>query len=369
MLVSSVELSICTRQDAPSRLLGSPEHGGGCVVVVGNGAVTVVVVDATPVDDVVVLATVVEVASGEVVVVTAVEVVDVVGGALEVVVLDVVDVVLDVVAVVDAVVVVVVGTVVVVVVTGIEVVVVVIGRVVVVVAGAVDVVVLVAGTVVVVVVAQAASQQGRLGSATSIAFGVIEAALQDLDDAGIVSIVELVGPARDDRPADDQRAARLDDGARRRRDGAWPERGDRRTGVELHAAALDRDLAAEGVGSIVAVHAEDSATCELGQTVRGDVHGAAELRAARVDDAGDGDVVAVELRVTAAGGAGRLQRDLARDRHVPVGRGRERAAVAVGLDPADVDQRRDEDVPGVRFEIHVGAVAGAVVLDRPAACR
>ena len=112
VLVSSVELSIPTRHDAPSRLLGSPEHGGGCVVVVDGGALNVVVGDAGPVDVVRVLATVVEVASGEVVVVVT---------------------------------------------------------------GAIDVVVLVAGAVVVVVVAHTASQHGRLGWATCFACGVTEA--------------------------------------------------------------------------------------------------------------------------------------------------------------------------------------------------
>jgi len=121
VLVSSVELSICTRHDARSRLLGSPEHGGGCVVVVDTGEVTVVVVEAGPVDVVVVLATVVDVARGEVLVVATAVVV------------------------------------------------------VVVVTGAVDVVVLVAGTVVVVVVSHAASQQGRLGWATCFACGVTDA--------------------------------------------------------------------------------------------------------------------------------------------------------------------------------------------------
>ena len=135
MLVSSIELSIPTRHDAPSRLVGSAEHGGGCVVVVDGGALTVVVVDAAPVDVVVVLATVVEVARCEVVVGAAVEVVD--------------------------------GVVVVVLV--------VVGTVVVVVTGAVDVVVLVAGTVVVVVVAHTASQHGRLGWATCFACGVTDA--------------------------------------------------------------------------------------------------------------------------------------------------------------------------------------------------
>ena len=50
VLVSSVDLSICTRHDAPSRPIDSPEHGGGCVVVVDTGEVTVVVVEAGPVD-------------------------------------------------------------------------------------------------------------------------------------------------------------------------------------------------------------------------------------------------------------------------------------------------------------------------------
>jgi hypothetical protein len=135
VLVSSVELSICTRHDAPSRLLGSPEHGGGCVVVVDTGDVTVVVM----------LAIVVEVARGEVVVAT-VAVVEVVVGTVDVVVLEVVDV----------------GDVVVV-------------EVVVVVTGALDVVVLVPGTVVVVVVSHAASQQGRLGVATCFACGTTDA--------------------------------------------------------------------------------------------------------------------------------------------------------------------------------------------------
>ena len=148
MLVSSVELSIPTRHDAPSRLLGSPEHGGGCVVVVDGGALNVVVGDAGPVDVVRVLATVVEVSSGEVVVVTTTIVVLVVVGGVGVVV---------------------------VVVTTTIVVLVVVGRVVVVVKGAVDVVVLVAGTVVVVVVAHTASQHGRLGWATCFACGVTDA--------------------------------------------------------------------------------------------------------------------------------------------------------------------------------------------------
>ena len=160
VLVSSVELSICTRHDAPSRLLCSPEQGGGCVVV-DTGEVTVVVVEAGPVDVVVVLATVVEVARGEVVVVATVVVIVVVG-TVDVVVLEVVDVV-DVAAVL-----------VVVVITTI-VVLVVVGTVVVVVTGAVDVVVLGPGTVVVVVASHAASQQGRLGWATCFACGVTDA--------------------------------------------------------------------------------------------------------------------------------------------------------------------------------------------------
>ena len=149
VLVSSVELSISTRHDAPSRLLDSPEHGGGCVVVVVTGEVTVVVVEAGPVD-VVVLATVVDVARSEVVVATVV-VVDVVGGTVDVVVLELVVVVTTIVVLVVA------------------------GTVVVVVTGAVDVVVLVAGTVVVVVVSHAASQQGRLGVATCFACGTTDA--------------------------------------------------------------------------------------------------------------------------------------------------------------------------------------------------
>ena len=148
VLVSSVELSICTRHDAPSRLLCSPEQGGGCVVV-DTGEVTVVVVEAGPVD-VVVLAPVVDVARSEVVVATVV-VVDVVGGTVDVVVLELVVVVTTIVVLVVA------------------------GTVVVVVTGAVDVVVLVAGTVVVVVVSHAASQQGRLGIATCFACGVTDA--------------------------------------------------------------------------------------------------------------------------------------------------------------------------------------------------
>ena len=134
VLVSSVELSICTRQDAPSRLPGSPEHGGGCVVV-DTGEATVVV----------------EVARGDVVVAT------VVVGTVDVVVLEVVDVV-DVVVVTTTIVVLVVA-----------------GTVLVVVTGAVDVVVLVPGTVVVVVVSHAASQQGRLGVATCFACGTTDA--------------------------------------------------------------------------------------------------------------------------------------------------------------------------------------------------
>ena len=126
VLVSSVELSICTRHDAPSRLLGSPEHGGGCVVV-DTGEATVVV----------------EVARGDVVVAT------VVVGTVDLVVLEVVDVV-DVVVVTTTIVVLVV-------------------------AGTVVVVVLLPGTVVVVVVSHAASQQGRLGVATCFACGVTDA--------------------------------------------------------------------------------------------------------------------------------------------------------------------------------------------------